>query len=94
MNTPWHRLGLRCLSWIIDLAIAVDHMTLAAADIGLGTCWICSFDADSCKRQLELADDEEPIALLPLGYPAESKNSERHDEERKAMREIIEWIDA
>ena len=34
----------------IDVAIAVDHMTLAAAEIGLGTCWVCAFDAENVAR--------------------------------------------
>ncbi|NMA65822.1 MAG: nitroreductase, partial [Clostridiaceae bacterium] len=32
----------------VDVAIAVDHMTLAAAEQGLGTCWVCAFDAKMC----------------------------------------------
>jgi nitroreductase len=54
-----------------DAAIAVDHMTLAAADLGLGTCWVCAFDPSVVRRLLELPEHVEPFALLPLGYPAE-----------------------
>lgn len=75
----------------IDIAIAVDHMTLAAAEAGLGTCWICSFDAFQCTIALELPDQLEPMVLLPIGYPAESKDANRHDRERKPMGEIVSW---
>ena len=75
----------------IDIAIAVDHMTLAAAELGLGTCWICSFDAFRCAKILELPDHVEPIVLLPIGYPAESKDANRHDRERKPLGEIVSW---
>ena len=75
----------------IDVAIAVDHMTLAAAEAGLGTCWICSFDAFRCAILLELPQHLEPIALLPIGYPAESKDAGRHDHERKPLEEIVAW---
>ena len=33
----------------IDLAIMIDHITLGAAEIGLGTCWVCNFDAAMCR---------------------------------------------
>ena len=73
----------------IDVAIAVDHMTLAAAEIGLGTCWICAFDAKRCAQLLDLPDRLEPIVLLPLGYPAESKSPDRHTLERKPLEQIV-----
>ena len=75
----------------IDIAIAVDHMTLAAAEVGLGTCWVCSFDAFQCAATLELPDQVEPIVLLPIGYPAEEKAPDRHDSERKRIDEIVSW---
>jgi nitroreductase len=73
----------------IDVAIAVDHMTLIAAELGLGTCWICSFDAFRCASVLELPDQLEPVVLLPLGYPAESKDPNRHGVDRKPLEEIV-----
>ncbi|HBN84234.1 MAG TPA: hypothetical protein DDZ89_10345 [Clostridiales bacterium] len=53
----------------IDVAITTEHMALAAADLGLGTCWVCAFDAKRCHANLELPDSLEVIALLPVGYP-------------------------
>jgi nitroreductase len=55
----------------VDGAIAMDHMTLCAADLGLGTCWIGAFDPVKAKRVLCLPDGVEPLAMTPLGYPAE-----------------------
>ena len=37
----------------VDVAIAIDHMTLAATSMGLGTCWVCNFDVEICKKMLE-----------------------------------------
>lgn len=54
----------------VDLSIAVEHMCLAATALGLATCWICSFDTEAARRELELPQGVEPIALLPLGYAA------------------------
>jgi nitroreductase len=54
----------------IDVAIAVDHMTLFAAELGLGTCWVCHFDPHKVSSALALPKHIEPIVLLPIGYPA------------------------
>ena len=44
----WHRASDGKDFTDIDVAIAIDHLTLAAAEIGLGTCWICNFDPEKC----------------------------------------------
>ena len=64
----------------IDVAIAVEHLCLAAAEQGLGTCWVCNFDVERCKRVLSLAANEEPTVLIPIGYPADKpKEKQRKD---------------
>ena len=55
----------------IDAAIAFDHLTLAAAAEGLGTCWIGAFDPGAARRVLEIPEDLEPVAMTPLGVPEE-----------------------
>jgi nitroreductase len=72
----------------IDVAIAIDHLTLAAADLGLGTCWICAFQAALCHKLLELENHYEVIALVPLGYPTDDAASAKS---RKMMEEIVSW---
>ena len=52
----------------VDVAIAFDHLTLAAAAEGLGTCWIGSFTEDEVRRLLGIPEDVTVIALTPLGY--------------------------
>lgn len=75
----------------IDLGIAIDHITLAATENDLGTCWICKFDAMRCSEILKLPKGFAPIAMIPLGYPAEKNNySERHLV-RKSIDEIVSW---
>lgn len=54
----------------IDTAIAVDHMTLMATELGLGTCWICNFNTRLCSELLKIPRQLEAVAILPLGYPA------------------------
>jgi len=53
----------------LNVAIAIDHMTLRAVDLGLGTCWIMMFDRDKVKKLLELDEKYTVVALLPVGYP-------------------------
>ena len=69
----------------IDIAIAVEHLCLAAAEQGVGTCWVCNFDAKLCKSLFALPDNEEAAVLIPLGYPAD----ELREKNRKLISEII-----
>jgi len=55
----------------VDVAIAMDHLILAATDAGLGTCWVAAFDPAAAREILGLPDYVEPIAFTPLGYPAD-----------------------
>lgn len=54
----------------LDLGIAVEHMVLQAAALGLGSCWVRLFDPARVHRILELPSRIEVVALLPVGYPA------------------------
>lgn len=72
----------------VDVAIAVDHLTLAAVELGLGTCWVCAFDAAHVHEVLELPDHLEAIALVPLGYPASDQVPVR---KRKELAELVSW---
>ncbi|MCW3804185.1 nitroreductase family protein [Plebeiibacterium marinum] len=56
----------------IDVAIAVDHMTLMATELGLGTCWVCHFDKDIINSVIENKKGFEPIAILTIGYPVDN----------------------
>ena len=61
----------------IDAAIVVDHMTLTATELGLGTCWICAFDAQRCHELLALPEHMEVITLLTLGYASVEPPSQK-----------------
>ncbi len=58
-------------AYVMDVTIALDHMTLAAFSLGLGTCWIGAFYEEKVKEILEIPKHVRVVALLPLGYPAE-----------------------
>ena len=71
----------------VDVAIAMDHLILAATDAGLGTCWIAGFDAAAAREVLDLPDDVEPIAFTPLGYPADQPGPKK----RKPLSELVRY---
>jgi nitroreductase len=64
------RCGQAC--YPIDVAIALDHITLAAVELGLGTCWIGAFDENEVKQILSVPAEIRVVALMPLGYPSDS----------------------
>ncbi|MDP2871885.1 MAG: nitroreductase family protein [Bacillota bacterium] len=58
------------LKWhMVDVAIALDHMTLAAHELGLGTCWVGAFEPDQVRQLLGIPEEVKVVALLPLGVP-------------------------
>ncbi len=82
-------------SMIVDVAIAVDHLTLAARAEGLGTCWIGAFDNEGIKKFLGIPKDVNVVALTPLGYPEDPKVF-KETNNRKKLEEIIcyeKWQD-
>ena len=71
----------------IDVAIAMDHLTLAAANLGLGTCWVAAFDVAMAREILALPKNAEPIAFTPLGYPADKPGVK----DRKPLSELVRY---
>ncbi|MCP4622410.1 MAG: oxidoreductase [bacterium] len=73
------------ISLTMNVAIAVEHMALKAADLGLGSCWIGGFDAKETKRLLGLGEDIFPTILLPVGVPVNDPSPRP----RLTMEEIV-----
>ena len=69
----------------IDVAISVDHMTLAAVEEGLGTCWIGAFKEPAVKALLGVPEEVRVVELLALGYP----DTEPKPRQRKPVNEIV-----
>jgi len=73
------------MKWhMVDVAIAVDHMTLAAQELGLGTCWIGAFEPDPVKELLGIPEEVKVVCVLPLGVP----DMEGSPKPRKTMEEF------
>ncbi len=77
-ETDDHRMACKQLCYPIDVAIAIDHITLCATAEGLGTCWIGAFDEDQVKQILGIPPEIHVVELLPVGYPADPSPAEKH----------------
>ncbi len=71
----------------VDTAIAMDHLILAATELGLGTCWVAAFDSAAAREILGLPNGVEPIAFTPLGYAEDHLGPKR----RKPLVEIVNY---
>ncbi len=69
----------------VDATIAMTHIVLAAAEEGLGTCWIAAFDPKAAREVLGLPPDIVPSAFTPLGYPADSVMPKK----RRALSDLV-----
>jgi len=72
-------------SYAVDLAIAMEHVVLAAVDEGLGTCWIGAFSQEKVKRILSIPDKYKVVTVMPMGYPI----GETVASSRKPIEEIV-----
>ncbi|MDD2799114.1 MAG: nitroreductase family protein [Bacteroidales bacterium] len=75
----------------IDATIAVEHICLAATDLGLGSCWVCNFDNKKLIELLELPKHISPIAILPIGYINLEVYPELPNKLRKPLNELVHW---
>jgi nitroreductase len=59
--------------YLVDVAIALEHLVLAATAEGLGTCWIGGFNEEKVREVLDIPNRIRVVAMTPLGYPADGK---------------------
>ncbi len=72
----------------IDVAIAIDHLTLSAVAEGLGTCWIGAFDEARVKDILAIPREICVVELLPIGYPQDPSTAKK---QRLPLSEIVKY---
>ncbi len=82
----WLRADGTNYAWV-DATIAMDHLILAATDLGLGTCWVAAFDVAAARAILGLPEEIEPVAFTPLGYPADEPGFKR----RRPLAELVRY---
>ena len=90
VKAAWTRQADGWNSLETDLAIAMDHLVLAAASEGVGTCWIANFQPDVLRTALGLDADHRVFAITPLGYPRQGVNVERL-KERRTFDQVVEF---
>lgn len=76
--------SLYCLQ---DTAAAAQNLILAAYAMGLGTCWVGAFREEEAKRVLKVPDGVRPVAIIPIGYPAEAPLPPM----RRSIKQIIHY---
>ncbi len=86
-SLAWVRESDRFNARLIDAAIVADHLILAAANLGLGTCWIAAFNVEAARSVLGLPDEAEPVIFTPLGYPADQPGPKI----RKPLGELVRF---
>jgi nitroreductase len=74
-------------NWMLDCAAATENLLLAAHGLGLGAVWVAIYSFDDfvagARKHFSIPDTVEPLALVVLGYPAESvANEDRFDASR------------
>ena len=84
-SLAWVRESDRFNARLIDAAIVADHLILAAANLGLGTCWVAAFNVEAARNVLGLPDEAEPVIFTPLGYPADQPGPKI----RKPLSELV-----
>ncbi len=72
----------------VDAAIVMDHIILAAANLGLGTCWVANFNPQAAKEILKLPEGVIPIAFTPLGYADDMPK----EKVRRPLQELVEYF--
>jgi nitroreductase len=87
-ETDEHVMACGQLCYPIDVAIAMDHITLCAAVEGLGTCWIGAFDEDQVKQLLNIPSPVRVVGLLPIGYPTDPSSVKK---KRLTLEEIVKY---
>lgn len=68
-----------------DATIFAAYIQLAATSLGLSSVWVGAFDEEEVAGTLELKENIKPVAIIPIGYPAEEPGKTR----RKSLNEII-----
>lgn len=72
---------------IQDTAAAIQNIHLAAYSLGLGTCWVGAFREEQAKKALDIPEGRRPVAIIPVGYPAESPKPR----DRRPVNQIVHY---
>ncbi len=75
-----------------DVSIVATHIMLQAAELGIGSCWVNRFPPTETARVMGLPENEVPLLLMPLGYPAEDAEPAPRHTEKRPLHETVRII--
>ena len=75
-----------------DASIVATHMMLQAHDIGVGTTWVMHFDPFAVREAFSLHEQIVPVALMPMGYPAEDAQPHPLHSQMRPMEEVVSYL--
>lgn len=86
-------IGSYISAYPLDVAVAIDHLQLAATSEGLGTNWLIEFNVEKIRSVLNVPEGIHPLALIPIGFPAEPNGSAKPvpADGRKSPDEVIAY---
>lgn len=73
----------------IDVSIVTTHMMLQAAELGIGTTWVCSFNPQQIKEDFYVPEGYEVINLLPMGYPKKGNIANQMHNDRLEINKTV-----
>ncbi len=71
----------------VDPAIALDHLTLRAREMGLGTCWIGAFDEGRMREFLAIPEEKVAVIGMTVGYPGDDPEPRG----RRKLEDLVHW---
>ncbi len=75
-----------------DVAIVATHIMLEAQDLGVGSCWVNFFEPAKAKELFALPENEIPVLLMPLGFPAEGVGPLEKHNQKKALDQTVSYL--
>lgn len=78
----------------VDATIIADHIIMEAEDLGLSSCWLTYFDPTVIRKEFNIPNNLEPVAIIAIGYAAGEKASpNRHSNPsiRKPINSVVTY---
>lgn len=88
-NLSWKRAYDGADSGVVDASIITTHMMLEAQDLNIGTTWIMYYIPEAVREEFNLKENEESVALMVMGYPADDVKPSPSHLTNKDPKEIV-----
>lgn len=77
---------------LMDIGIIVAHMSLQAAELGIGTTIVGMFDKEKLIKEFNIPASQEPVLIMPAGYPDEGGGPGILHKSRFPLGKTTEWV--